>query len=226
MNFTYNFTNSTLIEETGLIISSNILNISNISNISNIPDISDLSDNDNDEPVDLSLTYLMIFMPFYGLVLLIILTFYINCISDPLNKLCKRTKQKYYLYFQNKNSPIKNNKLNKTYINMLNKDNKNKDGMNDCNNICSICMEVITTKEYDSKKTIVPDCKHYFHTSCLNEWVKTKTSDGNKVDCPTCRGDIIRHKDVNKIKTTNIDYIVMNVNYDSDSSTFSFSEYD
>lgn len=200
------------------------MNVSNISNISNISNNDYIIDNDKDEPTDYTLIYIFVFMPFYGLVLLIIVLFYLNYIYDPLKNIYKKTKRKCHFYFENKDSPIKNNKLNKKYINMLNISNKDKI-TNDYDNMCSICMEIITKKEYNSNRTIVPDCKHTFHTSCLNEWVKTKTSNGNKVDCPTCRGDIIREEDMNKIKNTNIDYVVINVNYDSDSSTFSYSDY-
>ncbi|KAA3457039.1 Zinc finger, RING-type [Gossypium australe] len=43
---------------------------------------------------------------------------------------------------------------------------------------CSICLS-----EYQAKETIrtIPDCNHYFHASCIDEWLKLNAA------CPVCR---------------------------------------
>ncbi|XVF10418.1 hypothetical protein REPUB_Repub07fG0181200 [Reevesia pubescens] len=45
-------------------------------------------------------------------------------------------------------------------------------------NICSICLS-----EYKAKETIrtIPDCDHYFHANCIDEWLKLNAA------CPVCR---------------------------------------
>ncbi|MBA0608810.1 hypothetical protein Godav_020991, partial [Gossypium davidsonii] len=46
------------------------------------------------------------------------------------------------------------------------------------NNTCSICLS-----EYQAKETIrtIPDCNHYFHANCIDEWFKLNAA------CPVCR---------------------------------------
>ncbi|KAE8710812.1 PHD finger protein-related isoform 1 [Hibiscus syriacus] len=45
-------------------------------------------------------------------------------------------------------------------------------------NICPICLS-----EYQPKETLrtIPDCNHYFHSHCVDEWLKMNAS------CPLCR---------------------------------------
>lgn len=45
-------------------------------------------------------------------------------------------------------------------------------------NICPICL-----CEYQAKETLrtIPDCKHYFHAVCIDEWLKLNAA------CPLCR---------------------------------------
>ncbi|TYH80025.1 hypothetical protein ES332_D03G104800v1 [Gossypium tomentosum] len=45
-------------------------------------------------------------------------------------------------------------------------------------NTCSICLS-----EYQAKETIrtIPDCNHYFHANCIDEWFKLNAA------CPVCR---------------------------------------
>ncbi|XVF51322.1 hypothetical protein PTKIN_Ptkin04bG0175600 [Pterospermum kingtungense] len=45
-------------------------------------------------------------------------------------------------------------------------------------NTCSICLS-----EYKAKETIrtIPDCDHYFHADCIDEWLKLNAA------CPVCR---------------------------------------
>lgn len=45
---------------------------------------------------------------------------------------------------------------------------------------CSICFEKIAINE----KTFELDCKHDFHESCLNNWIKYKQN------CPICRKSV------------------------------------
>ncbi|XVF51323.1 hypothetical protein PTKIN_Ptkin04bG0175700 [Pterospermum kingtungense] len=48
-------------------------------------------------------------------------------------------------------------------------------------NTCHICL-----CEYQAKEALrtIPDCKHYFHASCIDEWLKLNAS------CPLCRNNI------------------------------------
>ena len=45
-------------------------------------------------------------------------------------------------------------------------------------NTCSICLS-----EYQPKETLrtIPNCNHYFHANCIDEWLKKKAT------CPICR---------------------------------------
>lgn len=45
-------------------------------------------------------------------------------------------------------------------------------------NICPICLS-----EYQPKETLrtIPDCNHYFHAECIDEWLKMNAT------CPLCR---------------------------------------
>ncbi|KAL5722496.1 hypothetical protein ACHQM5_006012 [Ranunculus cassubicifolius] len=45
-------------------------------------------------------------------------------------------------------------------------------------NTCSICLS-----EYQAKETLrtIPDCKHHFHATCIDEWLR------QNVTCPICR---------------------------------------
>ncbi len=46
---------------------------------------------------------------------------------------------------------------------------------------CSICLESFNNI---NKETIITNCKHQFHKSCLDSWTKINNS------CPNCRTDI------------------------------------
>lgn len=45
-------------------------------------------------------------------------------------------------------------------------------------NICPICL-----CDYQSKQTLrsIPECNHYFHVACIDEWLKLNAT------CPVCR---------------------------------------
>lgn len=135
------------------------------------------------------------------------LIFLVNGIIIPLNDKIKEIKRDIIDRYESRKLPIVNNNLNKSYIKKLNKENLNKH-TNMCHTECSICLE-----EINSKKKIVLDCGHTFDTSCLQKWTSSQVSAGKKPECPLCRGDIVRQEDY-KFR----EYIVVNVNYDSDSS--------
>jgi hypothetical protein len=138
---------------------------------------------------------------------ILILVFLINEIILPLKYQIKKIKIKIINRYESSKLPIVNNKLNKSYIKKLNEENLNKH-TNMCHTECSICLEQI-----NNKKKIVLDCGHTFDTSCLQKWTSTQVSAGKKPECPLCRGDIVRQEDY-KFR----EYIVVNMNYDSDSS--------
>jgi hypothetical protein len=48
---------------------------------------------------------------------------------------------------------------------------------------CSICLEQLCN--HDEKKIKKIDCNHYFHESCIHEWINN-----NKNTCPLCRKNI------------------------------------
>lgn len=51
----------------------------------------------------------------------------------------------------------------------------------DPENICAICSDNIKLGEI---KSVYPYCEHYFHTECLDPWIKEKVMSAN---CPNCR---------------------------------------
>ena len=91
----------------------------------------------------------------------------------------------------NKHSPIQNNKLTKAYISKLT--DKNRDKIKDSELQCSICLETIKLKNYKNSKVklVFLECGHVFHTSCIQEWVKTILTNQNTPKCPLCRETIV-----------------------------------
>lgn len=176
---------------------------------------------DDDDDTKKSYVFMIAFFPLFAAALFIIIIFYLECVHFPIKKKINDCRSRYHPYFEKKKAPIVNNKLNKKYIDMLNKSNKvilNK-SMDNVTDDCAICMEVITNKEYNSKHSVVPDCGHCFHKTCLNQWVSQQSSTGNVPNCPVCRGYIVRQSDMKA-------HTVINMSYDSDSDTFSLSDYD
>jgi len=51
---------------------------------------------------------------------------------------------------------------------------------------CSICLGCI---EEDDGVRILPNCRHYFHTSCIDRWLLPCTV--NNSSCPLCRATVI-----------------------------------
>lgn len=71
---------------------------------------------------------------------------------------------------------------NSNRISFINK--RQSKSIND-NEICSICLNSL---KYDKneKPVQLSICKHYFHDSCLHEWLNTK------LNCPICRHKTIK----------------------------------
>lgn len=48
-------------------------------------------------------------------------------------------------------------------------------------NTCPICLS-----EYEAKETLraIPECNHYFHANCIDEWLKMNGT------CPLCRNSL------------------------------------
>jgi len=168
---------------------------------------------DNIDDFEYSYPYIII-LPFAPLILVVSGLICI-CLTDAIYEVKKKFKniiKKIIKYTEKNNLPIKNNILNKSFIDTLNKSNNC-----EFDSSCSICVENIEDKEFKKKRHIVTlNCKHSFHTSCINEWVKTQTSIGKKPVCPTCRMDIVN---INQYKNN---YTTININYESDSSDTSY----
>ena len=79
--------------------------------------------------------------------------------------------QKYYNYIENKNSPIKNSKLNSNYIKLLYENNK--DNIKSKIVECMICLNEINLETHKKQHTnlIFLKCSHVYHEKCLNSWV-------------------------------------------------------
>lgn len=67
--------------------------------------------------------------------------------------------------------------INITYIKSININEIDEE-----NKQCSICLE-----EYDEKSNLnrLMRCKHVFHETCINKWIKTNET------CPLCRANVI-----------------------------------
>ena len=158
-------------------------------------------------------TFMIAFFPLYLVGLFFVILFCLECIYFPIKLNFYNCRYKCNNYFKKNNRPIINNKLNKTYIDLLNKSNKYPDNSVDTLiEDCSICMEDISIKQYKKRTTVVLDCGHHLHTKCLNKWVSQQSSNGNIPNCPICRGYIVRNIDMKE-------HTVINVSYDSDIST-------
>ena len=208
MNITNNITHNFILDNFGP------TNMTNMTNMNNFIETRDIS---------FTLFYIFVFFPLYILGFGFLLVLYYKCISLPYKNTFKKFKYKLCLYLKSNNVPIKNNKLTKTYIEKLNKKNKitTVKHLEQITNTCSICMEPINSSQYNkNNKVIYLDCNHFYHTNCLNNWVETKITQGDKPTCPMCRQDIINQIDMEKInKSNHVDYIEINISYDSDSST-------
>ncbi len=49
---------------------------------------------------------------------------------------------------------------------------------------CNICFEEYSVKTY---KRVLPNCKHYFHKTCIDKWLKSKSN------CPICRTNLLKN---------------------------------
>jgi len=60
---------------------------------------------------------------------------------------------------------------------------------------CSICMDGVTAPS-------ATPCGHVFCTSCIEGWLKSRTSAGTKPICPTCRKDVpVRYEKQQLLRT-------------------------
>ncbi len=53
---------------------------------------------------------------------------------------------------------------------------------------CTICLETVWTQEFNFTVTMIPNCRHTFHSECILEWIRNSHD-----TCPTCRGHIGRY---------------------------------
>lgn len=168
---------------------------------------------DNIDDFEYKTPYIIILA--FSPLILVVISLICICLANAIYEVKKKFKniiKKINKYTEKNNLPIKNNILNKSFIDTLNKSNNC-----EFDKSCSICVENIEDKEFKKKRHIVTlNCKHSFHTSCINEWVKTQTSIGTKPVCPTCRMDIVN---INECKNN---YTIININYESDSSDTSY----
>ena len=67
---------------------------------------------------------------------------------------------------------------------------------------CTFCCEPI--KEDVNNIIVLHECKHVFHRSCLDNWIK-KCEEQNKIpNCPLCRADMKRKRKIMKIKLNSV----------------------
>jgi len=153
-----------------------------------------------------------IFIIFCGLPILYISFKILECLVNIYNKfrlIC------HDCYIARKNRKIYKTTMNKKLENYSTK-KKTPFG-----NDCSICMDDTNTKSLVS----LP-CKHIFHKKCINPWIKKELSDGNTPNCPLCRTDIYTSIEISKIRGNYIYNKAYITNYNSDSSNYSYDEYE
>ena len=49
---------------------------------------------------------------------------------------------------------------------------------------CTVCLQQISVME----ATTLAQCKHIFHSECIESWIQFCATAGNPQTCPTCRG--------------------------------------
>ena len=162
-------------------------------NMSNDTNITKLINNTNNEHTPFYIIIIALFPLLVGILMIIIFCFIVN-VYDPIKLMLINFRYKRKSYFENKTLPIVNNKLNKLYIDKINERNK----QSIYNNYdCSICISEISIIDYNKKRnTIILDCKHTFHTKCINKWIETNISNGNNLSCPLCRKDILMSNEI------------------------------
>jgi hypothetical protein len=81
---------------------------------------------------------------------------------------------------------------------------------------CTICLtDLYSTK--NEKNILSLGCNHKFHFECIDPWFRNKIDNYHTPNCPLCRKEINILKKVIKVS--------YQVDYDSDGSDFSFSDY-
>ena len=101
-------------------------------------------------------------------------------------------------------SQTNNNELSKKYIQTLNKNNKSFIKENIIN--CPICFDNININNYNSRKLNITflNCKHVYHTDCIQKWINQQIISSNNCSCPICRDIII---DIPIYADKNISYV-------------------
>ena len=168
-----------------------------------------IDDNDKDDYQKQSYVFMIAFLPLYFVGLFFIVIFYIECIYFPIKKIIINCKYKYITYYEKKiPTLIDNNGFTEHFIHKLKKNKKLKNGNIYTPITCAICFLDITEKEYYSNDSIELDCYHSYHKDCISQWVLNQSSKNNIPNCPICRSPVIN----------DMSYVVINVDYDSDSS--------
>ena len=170
-----------------------------------------IDDNDKDDYQKQSYVFMIAFLPLYFVGLFFIVIFYIECIYFPIKKIIINCKYKYMTYCEKKiPTLIDNNGFTEHFIDKLKKNKQPKNGNIYTPITCAICILDITEEEYYSNDSIELDCHHSYHKDCVTQWILYQSLKNNIPNCPQCR--------TNVINKNNISRVVINVDYDSDSS--------
>jgi len=116
------------------------------------------------------------------------------CISNLSDLMIKKWRSflhfiKYCTEKKQQKLPINNNNnLTLEFIKKLNI--RNKIDIQSTDQTCTICLEDIHYSTYKKNNIIFTDCKHVYHTACLQEWVKTSVSNISPAQCPICRAKL------------------------------------
>ena len=95
--------------------------------------------------------------------------------------------------------------------------------------ICPICIELVNNGD-----NLITKCGHYFHSSCLLNYIYSKTSSNNNYQdnlhfifkCPSCRSYLINNSKVSNINYNNSSIIDINTGLWTNNDTNLYTEYD
>jgi len=170
-----------------------------------------IDDNDKDDYQKQSYVFMIAFLPLYFVGLFFIVIFYIECIYFPIKKIIINCKYKCMTYCEKKiPTLIDNNGFTEHFIEKLKKNKQLKNGNIYTPIMCAICILDITKEEYYSNDSIELDCHHSYHKDCVTQWILNQSLKNNIPNCPLCRTNVINKNDISRV--------VINVDYDSDSS--------
>lgn len=117
----------------------------------------------------------------FALVVLLVFGIILRWTDISISKIKKYINRKIIKYKNKEPKYIVKGKLSKKFIKKLNSNNNQI--LND--NECPICLDTM------NKSTIILNCGHKFHKKCLQNWVKTQTSNYTNPICPLDRIVII-----------------------------------